>query len=66
MELALKVGEEAGQNSPTDTCLVLPDSVPSVQVVLLDSTTESNSSTLHYILSTLDVILIKPPNNPLE
>lgn len=29
-------------------------------------TTESNSSTLHYILSTLDVILIKPPNNPLE
>lgn len=32
MELALEVGEEAGQNSPTDTCLVLSDSVPSVQV----------------------------------
>lgn len=32
MELALEVGEEAGQNSPTGTCLVLPDSVPSVQV----------------------------------
>lgn len=29
MGLALEVGEEAGQNSPTDTCLVLPDSVSS-------------------------------------
>lgn len=65
---AVEVGEEVGQNPPTATCLVLPDSVPSVQVAppqpREDMAGNASNSALHHVLNTFIVDIIKPPNNP--
>lgn len=66
MGLALELGEEAGQNSPTASCRVLPKSSPRLRWLnhspervfpgrkhRKDMAGKTNNSTLHYILSTL-------------